>query len=81
MVAPYAIDKVNYKDAMDEARYKKMKRSFYKTHRQYILYQDKRVHFDFMLRCFGPLSSRVLALNKNLWEAIDKDGVLRLDDE
>ncbi|MBL4726374.1 MAG: hypothetical protein JKY83_06820 [Rhizobiaceae bacterium] len=81
MVAPYAIDRVNYKEAMDETRYKTMKRSFYKTHRQYILYQDKRVHFDFMLRCFGPLNSRALALNKTLWQAIDKDGVLRTDDE
>lgn len=81
IVAPYVIDRVNYKDAMEETRYKKMKLSFYKTHRQYILYQDKRVHFDFMLRCFGPLNSRVLALNKKLWETIDKDGVLRTDDE
>ena len=76
MVAPYLIDRVNYKDAMEPKRYKKMKRSFYTTHRQYILYQDKRVHFDFMLRCFGPFNSKELALNQQLCEAMDEQGNL-----
>ncbi|MGI9402729.1 MAG: hypothetical protein ACR2O0_15840 [Rhizobiaceae bacterium] len=57
----YRIDRVNYKKAMDKKRYKSMRRSFYRTHRQYILYQDKPATFDYMLRLFGPVYSRNLA--------------------
>lgn len=55
------IDRVKYKNAMDRNRYRSMRTSFYRTHRQYILYQDKRVTFDYMLRLFGPLAVREIA--------------------
>lgn len=67
----YLIDKIKFKDGMEKSRYKKMRRSFYTTHRQYILYYDKRVHFDYMLRLFGPFSAKSLALNKELHHSID----------
>jgi hypothetical protein len=65
------IDRVNYKKAMDRKRYKKMRTSFYRTHRQYILYQDRRVPFDYMIRLFGPLSSRQLARDPESIKKID----------
>lgn len=74
--ATVKIDRVRYKDAMDGRRYKKMRTSFYRTHRQYILYQDRRVAFDYILRLFGPLSSRDLALRPEIAALIDPRGRL-----
>ena len=59
---------MNYKKALTKKRHRKMRSSFYRAHRQYILYQDKRVHFDFQLRCFGPYLARELALDPDLIE-------------
>jgi hypothetical protein len=70
------IDRVRYKDAMVKKRYKKMRRSQYETHRQYILYQDVRVPFDYMLRLAGPLDTRELALSPELTAKIDAQGGL-----
>jgi pimeloyl-ACP methyl ester carboxylesterase len=70
------IDRVRYKEAMDKKRYRQMRRSFYRTHRQYILYQDKRVAFDYLLRLFGPFSSRQLADDPQLVASIDPQGRL-----
>ncbi len=70
------IDRVRYKNAMTRQRYRKMRRSQYETHRQYILYQDVRVPFDYMLRLAGPLDTRELALNPELTGKIDADGRL-----
>lgn len=71
------IDRVNYKKSMDRKRYRSMRKSFYRTHRQYILYQDRPVAFDYMLRLFGPLSARQLAENPaELTEKIDPAAVL-----
>lgn len=70
------IDRVNYKQAMTKERYRKMRKSFYTTHRQYILYQDHRVPFDTMLRYFGPIDSRELALRPELAASIDESGRL-----
>lgn len=67
----YRVDRVNYKKAMDRKRYKSMRTSFYRTHRQYILYQDKPVSFDYMLRLFGPIHSRKLAREPESIQAID----------
>lgn len=67
----YAIDRIKFKEGMESSRYKKMRRSFYTTHRQYILYYDTRVHFDYMLRLFGPFSAKSLALDKELHSRID----------
>ena len=53
-----------------------MRKSFYRTHRQYILYYDKRVSFDYMLRLFGPLSVKTLALDDEAASRIDRDGRL-----
>ncbi|MBN4066253.1 hypothetical protein JYT43_00335 [Ahrensia sp. AH-315-G08] len=63
--AKYVIDCVRFKPAMLPARYKKMRKSFYRTHKQYVLYHDKPVYFDFILRCFGPFLSRELASDRN----------------
>jgi hypothetical protein len=70
------IDRVRYKEAMVKKRYKKMRRSQYETHRQYILYQDVRVPFDYMLRLAGPLDTRELALSPELTAKIDAQGRL-----
>jgi hypothetical protein len=70
------IDRVRYKNAMTRARYRKMRRSQYETHRQYILYQDVRVPFDYMLRLCGPLDTRALAQSPDLTGKIDADGRL-----
>lgn len=72
----YKIDKIKFKDGMDKSRYKKMRSSFYTTHRQYILYYDKRVHFDYMLRLLGPFSAKNLALDNELHRSIDHSGKL-----
>ncbi|MFK7901448.1 MAG: hypothetical protein AB8B49_01270 [Nitratireductor sp.] len=71
-----AIERIKFKDGMDRKRYKKMSRSFYTTHRQYILYYDKRVHFDYMLRLFGPFGAKALAQDKELHLHIDQSGKL-----
>lgn len=75
-VATLRIDRVKYKDAMDRRRYVNMLRSPYRTHRQYILYQDKRVAFDFVLRLFGPLSGCKLAQQPEMIAMIGSDGGL-----
>lgn len=72
-VGGFRIDRVNYKKAMDRKRYRAMRLSFYRTHRQYILYQDLPVSFDYMLRLFGPLSSRQLAEHPESVKGIDPD--------
>lgn len=74
--ATMRIDRPNYKRAMNKARYRKMRKSFYTTHRQYILYQDVRVPFDTQLRYFGPFDSRALALDPELAASIDESGRL-----
>lgn len=74
--ATLKIDRVKYKEAMEAGRYRGMLTSPYRTHRQYILYQDRRVAFDYILRLFGPLSARDLALRPGMVEAIDRDGAL-----
>lgn len=70
------IDRVNYKRAMDAARFRQMRTSFYRTHRQYILYQDVRVQFDYQLRLFGPFEARTLAVKPQEVDRIDRDGSL-----
>ena len=62
----FIYDRVNFSEAISTQRHKKMMSSFYRIHRQYILYSDKRVHFDFQIRCFGPFFARELAKNKTL---------------
>ncbi len=66
IVAKHITHQVRFKDGMNADRYKKMRRSFYRTHRQYVLSYDKPVHYDFILRCFGPFSAKELALNTEL---------------
>lgn len=72
----YKIEHIRFSKAMESKRYKKMRMSFYRTHRQYILNYDKRVRFDYMLRLVGPFSSKELAQNKELFQSIDNEGKL-----
>ncbi len=74
--AELRLDRPDYKKAISAKRFAKIRKSFYETHRQYILYQDVRVPYDYMLRLFGPLNSRELALNPALTDAIDAHGKL-----
>ncbi len=76
MVSELRIDRPDYKKAMNAKRFAKIRKSFYETHRQYILYQDVRVPYDYMLRLFGPLDTRELALNPALSDSIDAHGKL-----
>ncbi|MEM8652435.1 MAG: hypothetical protein AAGF54_18035 [Pseudomonadota bacterium] len=64
--AELVVHRVNFKKALSKVRHKKMMRSMYLAHRQYILYCDKRVHHDFQLRCFGPLFAKDLAINPGI---------------
>lgn len=61
----YQIDHVRFRPAMLPQRYKNMRKSFYRTHKQYMLHQDYPVYFDFLMRCFGPFLSKELAANRN----------------
>ena len=73
IAAKHITHQVRFKAGMNSDRYKKMRRSFYRTHRQYVLSYDKPVHFDFVLRCFGPFSAKELALNTELaYELLEK---------
>jgi hypothetical protein len=54
IAATLKIDRIRFRDSMEKARYRAMRKSFYRTHRQYILYQDRRVAFDYLNRIFGP---------------------------
>jgi hypothetical protein len=76
--AQLKIDRVRYGDAMERKRYRAMRKSFYRTHRQYILYQDRRVAFDSLLRMFGPFGARQLAQHPEAIARMDATG--RLDD-
>jgi hypothetical protein len=76
MKAGVRIDRIRYKQAMKKARYKKMRRSAYDTHRQYILYQDVRVPFDYIMRICGPFESRDIAHDPHRLQAIDAEGRL-----
>lgn len=58
----YKITKVNFKASMKTQRFWNMMRSFYYTHRQYVLYHDNRVNTDLMLHILGPISAKELAL-------------------
>lgn len=64
----YHVHRVNFRRALSPQRLRKMRKSFYLAHRQYILYCDRRVHFDFQLRCFGPWFARDLARDTTLIE-------------
>lgn len=70
------IQKVRYSRVMDKKRYRKMRKSFYRSHRQYIMYQDIRCHFDFFLKCFGPIPARQLARDPESMNRIDIEGKL-----
>jgi hypothetical protein len=72
----FAITKIRFSKGMAKRRYRSMRKSFYRTHRQYILYYDKRVDFDYMMRLFGPLDTKALATDKRLTEYIDQSGAL-----
>ncbi len=67
---------VRYSRAMEKRRYRKMRRSFYRTHRQYVLYQDVRCHFDYFLKCFGPIPTTELARDEEAIARIDENGAL-----
>ncbi|MEM7214450.1 MAG: hypothetical protein AAF423_02815 [Pseudomonadota bacterium] len=60
------VHRVNFKHALSEKRHKKMLKSMYLAHRQYILYCDRRVHHDFQLRIFGPFFADDLARNTQI---------------
>lgn len=64
--AEVIVHRVNFKNALSKERHRKMKKSMYLAHRQYILYCDKRVHHDFQLRCFGPFFADDLARKPDL---------------
>lgn len=74
--ARYEITRIRFSKGMKRKRYKSMRKSFYRTHRQYILYYDKRVAFDYMLRLFGPFSAETLAIDGEAHKRIDADGRL-----
>lgn len=74
--AGYTITRIRFSKGMEKKRYKAMRKSFYRTHRQYILYYDKRVAYDYMLRLMGPLSVKTLALEDDAHKRIDKSGAL-----
>lgn len=57
----HQISRVNFKHSMDLKRYRQMKKSIYDVHRQYGLYQDKCVSFDYFLRLLGPVFAHDLA--------------------
>lgn len=60
------VHRVNFKKALSAERHRKMLKSMYLAHRQYILYCDRRVHHDFQLRVFGPFFADELAKDTNL---------------
>ncbi len=74
--ADYKISQIRFGKGMGKKRYKGMRKSFYRTHRQYILYYDKRVYFDYMLRLFGPFSIKSLSDDKEVVKRIDPNGSL-----
>ncbi|MEZ5871071.1 MAG: hypothetical protein R3D32_04345 [Nitratireductor sp.] len=74
--ATMKIDRVNFKKAVEKKRFRSMRTSFYRMHRQYILYGDNRVPFDYMLRLFGPFRARDLAETPELADRIDPQGNL-----
>lgn len=59
--AEVIVHRVNFKNALSKERHRKMKKSMYLAHRQYILYCDNRVHHDYQLRVFGPFFADDLA--------------------
>jgi hypothetical protein len=69
----YKVDRVRFKRGMTPARYKKMKRSLYSTHRQYVRHYDKPVDFDFGLRLFGPFDVKTLAEQPGLASLLASD--------
>jgi len=46
----FKIDRIRFSKGVEKKRYRNMRWSFYRTHRQYILYYDKRVAFDYIDR-------------------------------
>ena len=74
--AEYEITRIRFSKGMEKKRYSAMRKSFYRTHRQYILYYDKRVAFDYMLRLFGPFSAKTLATDGGAHARIDENGTL-----
>ena len=71
--ASYLIDRIRFKYAMEAVRYRNMRKSFYRTHKQFVLYYDKPVYFDLILRIFGPLSAKQLAYDRELIEPCKKN--------
>jgi len=59
--ADFRLQRIRFSEGIGKKRYRAIRKSMYRTHRQYILHYDKRVLFDTMLRLFGPISARHLA--------------------
>ena len=75
-VSEVHVDEVRFSRVMEKQRYRKMRKSFYRSHRQYIMYQNIRCHFDFFLKCFGPIPIRDLARDHNAMNRLDIAGQL-----
>jgi hypothetical protein len=60
--AEFRLQRIRFSEGIGKKRYRAIRKSMYRTHRQYILHYDKRVLFDTMLRLFGPISARSLAV-------------------
>jgi len=74
--AQVRIDRVDYKRAMEKKRFRTIRSSPYRLHRQYILNQDVRVPFDYQLKLFGPLPARDVAMQPEMVTRIDNAGTL-----
>jgi len=66
IAAEVILHRVNFKKALSKQRHRKMLKSMYLAHRQYILYCDRKVHHDFQLRVLGPHFADELARNIDL---------------
>ncbi len=72
--APHAdirIHEFRFSKVIEPERYQRIRRSFFRLHRQYILPQDKRCHFEYFLLCFGPLPTHQLACNPEIIHRLD----------
>jgi hypothetical protein len=77
--AGYQISRVNFKHSMTLKRYREMKKSIYDTHRQYGLYQDKCISFDYFLRVLGPCFAQDIANDPDKTQLINfnKDVIIQ----
>lgn len=66
------VTQVRFRDMLEPAFYKRMKRNLFRAHYQFVMGNSRRYHYDFFMICCGPLTLPERALGRILGPAGDE---------